>query len=461
MIIKSIYINHFGCLKNKHIDFEKGINVIQLPNESGKSTIAEFIRVMLYGVNSLRFNQRKKYMPFGCTSMGGEMTIAIDGTDYIISRTFGVRKAQDSIDVKNALTGASVREYCLDNAGAVMCGISDETFENTCYIKQLSARIDNLKSAEIQSKLINLIQNSNEEYSYRNASAILDGAIRDLKGPKGKINQIQNILNDLAVKTAEKKKIKYEYDRVKLQLQKLEGTTFGKASKLLWLGWIPFLLSSLSVVFVGAVLLWYVLVAIFGIFGILCMLRLKSIDSAKLKQAQQKGFYQSKLEFLKKQYDETDVSKTEEYKQKLQHYNKVLVDITDAKSALEKAFYQLQTDYVPRLNKMACKIFADITDGKYIDFMVDDDYNITVRDADNQLVSAEYLSGGTFDQIYFALRMALVELVAENMPVILDDTFALYDDERMKKALNYLKTIKNQVLIFSCQTREKKFMEEC
>ena len=56
MIIKSIYINHFGCLKEKNIEFKRGLNIVSLPNESGKSTIAEFIRVMLYGVNSLRFN---------------------------------------------------------------------------------------------------------------------------------------------------------------------------------------------------------------------------------------------------------------------------------------------------------------------------------------------------------------------------------------------------------------------
>ena len=91
--------------------------------------------------------------------------------------------------------------------------------------------------------------------------------------------------------------------------------------------------------------------------------------------------------------------------------------------------------------------------------MVDDDYNITVRNNENTLVSSEYLSGGTFDQIYFSLRMALVKLIGENMPIILDDAFALYDDERLKKAVEYLGTIDNQVILFSCQSREKEFIE--
>ena len=454
MIIKSIYINHFGCLADKNIDFKDGLNVICLPNESGKSTVAEFIRVMLYGVNSLRFNQRKKYMPFGHSSMGGEMRVNLKDTDYIISRTFGTAKAQDTVEVKNALTGATVKEYCVDNVGEVMCGIGGETYDNTCYIKQLCAKIDNLKSAEIQSKLINLIQNSNEDYSYRNALSIIDLAIKDLKGTKGKINQVQAQLNDLAVKNAQKQRIKAEYDTAKAHLDKLCETNYKSFSKLLWFGWLTFLVCVLSVVFTGTVFIWYVITALSAVFAITFMIKTKKADTAKLQNEKQKGFFESKLEFLKSQYQQIDVSKTEEYKKKLQHYNKVLSDLTDARLALDKAFYQLQTDYVPRLNSMACKILSTITDGRYIEFMVSDEYNITVRDKDNHLVGGEYLSGGTFDQIYFSLRMALTGLIAKDMPIILDDAFALYDDKRLKKSVDYLKTIDNQIILFSCQERE-------
>ena len=120
MKVKSLYIEQFGCLKDKRVDFEDGLNIISLPNESGKSTIAEFIRVMLYGVNSLRFNQRKQYMPFGQSTMGGELTIEHQGTEYIIRRSFGNRKSDDKIEVVNALTFTPVKEYCKDNVGEIM-----------------------------------------------------------------------------------------------------------------------------------------------------------------------------------------------------------------------------------------------------------------------------------------------------------------------------------------------------
>ena len=455
MIIKSIYINHFGCLKEKNIEFKRGLNIVSLPNESGKSTIAEFIRVMLYGVNSLRFNQRKKYMPFGFTSMGGEMTVNLDGTDYVIKRTFGTRKPDDKIEVINAVSGAKIKEYSVDNVGGAMCGISGEAYENTCYIKQLSSKINDVKSSEIQSKLINLSQSSDEDYSYRSAANILDNAIKDLNGPRGKINHIQSVLNDLAVKGAEKNKIKAEYEQTKIQLDKLNQNSEGeKSNKLFLLSWIPVLLGAVVSALTKFNPVFVALFILFFIFAVGCTIKNKKSSSEKLEQAKQIGFYESRLEGLREQYKAIDISQVEFYKQKLQSYNKTLADLRTAKEALANAFEQLQMDYSPKLNGIACSIFKSITDSKYTDFMVDEDYNITVRNVDNELVSSEYLSSGTFDQIYFSLRMALVKLIGENMPVILDDAFALYDNERLKKAMEYLRSIDNQIILFSCHERE-------
>lgn len=456
MIIKNIYINHFGCLKDKHIEFNDGLNVVSLPNESGKSTIAEFIRVMLYGVNSLRFNQRKKYMPFGCTSMGGEMTVCLDSMDYIIKRTFGTRKSDDKIEVINAVSGAKVKEYSVDNVGRVMCSISGDAYENTCYVKQLSSKINDVKSSEIQSKLINLSQNSDEDYSYRNAVAILDNAVKELNGPRGKINQVQSVLNDLAVKTAEKNKIKAEYEQTKIQLDKLtKENKEVKNNKFIVLGWIPAVITAVAAAITWLNPIAIALLILFASFAFAITFKMKKNTSEAFEHAKQIGFYESMLETLKNQYKSIDVSETEKYKLRLQQYNKNLADLRAAKDALSKAFEQLQMDYSPKLNGLASGIFKSITDGKYTDFMVDEDYNITVRDRDNVIVSSEYLSSGTFDQIYFSLRMALVKLIGGDMPVVLDDAFALYDDERVKKAMDYLKSIDNQVIIFSCQRREK------
>lgn len=72
----------------------------------------------------------------------------------------------------------------------------------------------------------------------------------------------------------------------------------------------------------------------------------------------------------------------------------------------------------------------------------------------------EQVSQGTLEQIYFALRMAASELLyAEQYPVILDDTFAFYDDVRLEQVLNWLAGCGHQVILFSCQNREEEIMK--
>ncbi|WP_051993157.1 ATP-binding protein [Clostridium sartagoforme] len=68
MIISKIHIISFAGLKNKILELEDGINIIYGENEKGKSTIQNFIRIWLYGMNSKRSkdiknNDRIRFMP--------------------------------------------------------------------------------------------------------------------------------------------------------------------------------------------------------------------------------------------------------------------------------------------------------------------------------------------------------------------------------------------------------------
>ena len=69
---------------------------------------------------------------------------------------------------------------------------------------------------------------------------------------------------------------------------------------------------------------------------------------------------------------------------------------------------------------------------------------------------------GTIDQLYLSLRLAIAkELCKESMPIILDEAFAYYDDERLENILKYLneECKDNQVIIFTCTNREKEILE--
>ena len=80
-----------------------------------------------------------------------------------------------------------------------------------------------------------------------------------------------------------------------------------------------------------------------------------------------------------------------------------------------------------------------------------------------EYVNAESLSIGTIDQLYLALRLATIkEITKENMPIILDEAFAYYDDERLKNILTYLANeyADKQIVIFTCTERECNTLEK-
>lgn len=55
----------------------------------------------------------------------------------------------------------------------------------------------------------------------------------------------------------------------------------------------------------------------------------------------------------------------------------------------------------------------------------------------------------------------LKELTEENMPIILDEAFAYYDEERLKNVLKYLnmKYSNNQIIILTCTNREREIFD--
>ena len=79
-----------------------------------------------------------------------------------------------------------------------------------------------------------------------------------------------------------------------------------------------------------------------------------------------------------------------------------------------------------------------------------------------KLVSIDQVSSGTMDQIYLAVRLAAARLVQDGrdrMPLIFDDSFVLYDEDRLKTALKWLaKTYDNQIIIFTCHQREAQLL---
>ena len=101
-------------------------------------------------------------------------------------------------------------------------------------------------------------------------------------------------------------------------------------------------------------------------------------------------------------------------------------------------------------------LLVQMTGGRYSSISLDERMDVNINTPD-RLLKISQVSFGTMNQIYFALRIAAGELLSggKNLPLLLDEPFAMYDDKRLKDALAFLAGSGRQTLLFTCQSREK------
>ena len=135
-----------------------------------------------------------------------------------------------------------------------------------------------------------------------------------------------------------------------------------------------------------------------------------------------------------------------------------------ALEALQEADRQLQSRLSPRLGQRAGDYFSRLTDGQYTQVSLTRDLEVAVREGDSLTERPlSYLSQGTADQLYLALRLALADLLLpqpDACPLILDDAFLTFDDLRLALALEVIRELAQtrQILLFTCQSREGRML---
>ena len=130
--------------------------------------------------------------------------------------------------------------------------------------------------------------------------------------------------------------------------------------------------------------------------------------------------------------------------------------LTMAREGYREAFEALQNDFGPRLNARAASLLSGLTEGRYAGLKADRNFNARISDpSESSYRSWEYLSGGTVDQVYLALRIAVAETISpdDGLPLLLDDVFVQYDDARAMAGLRVLASRPCQVLLFHCHQR--------
>ena len=134
-----------------------------------------------------------------------------------------------------------------------------------------------------------------------------------------------------------------------------------------------------------------------------------------------------------------------------------------AKELLNKAYIKMKNSITPKFTNNLSNNIKKISNNKYSKVGINDEKGLIIENEYGDYIPAERLSIGTIDQLYLSLRLSMIDdLSTEKMPIMLDEAFAYFDDERLENVLNFLNENMNehQVIIFSCTKREKEILDK-
>ena len=177
MIIEKITIKSFGLIRDMTLEFSSKVNVIEGQNESGKSTIAAFIRYMLYGFDGVDtddvVSERKKRISWDSGVAEGSMLVRVKGKRYLITRSTtpsentGRRTYKEEASILDMETGAPA--FGKMAAGDVFFGVDRDLFDNTAFIGQIGDSAIN--EGSVKESIENILFSGNERINNQRAAA--------------------------------------------------------------------------------------------------------------------------------------------------------------------------------------------------------------------------------------------------------------------------------------------------
>ena len=201
MRLIACHVDNFGKLSNVNINFNEGINIINEQNGWGKSTLAAFLKAMLYGFDNKKEpgafeKERKIYQPWQGGTYGGELDFQIDTRKYRISRTFGSTEKTDEFHLYNLDTNLECDDYT-SNIGEEIFDIDRASFKRSIFIAQNDCASGT--SDSINAKLGNLAENTNDINNFEHALNIIKNMMNKLSPNRitGSVKKRRNTITSL------------------------------------------------------------------------------------------------------------------------------------------------------------------------------------------------------------------------------------------------------------------------
>ncbi|MGM9522305.1 MAG: ATP-binding protein [Oscillospiraceae bacterium] len=224
----------FGKLKNSTLELEPGLNIINAPNEHGKSTWCGFINAMLYGIDSSErdrngyLSAKNRFRPWDGGAMIGTMEITSGGRDITIQRTTkGASPMKNFIAVYSG-TADFIKTVTGDTAGEEFTGVSKQVFERTAFIRRPDIRVG--QTSELEKRIASMVSSGDESTSYTEADSQLRAWQRKLRhNQTGSLPALYEELKDAEHRFAliessseEISNLRGNMDRLKKQIELME-----------------------------------------------------------------------------------------------------------------------------------------------------------------------------------------------------------------------------------------------
>ena len=208
MKLLNIKIDGFGKFINYSYDFNEKLTIMDEPNSFGKTTIAQFIKTMFYGLPTASKdieNPRVKYKPWDSEKFGGELTFEVEEKKYIIYREFGISLTNDTFRLYDCERRIELEKF-LDkkilnkgkNFGEILFGVNEISFEKINFIQQLEVKyFDSSKAlhSDINTRLREVFSDTSDDNNYKKAETVLKNAVNDIS-PKSRRQNAKYVKNE-------------------------------------------------------------------------------------------------------------------------------------------------------------------------------------------------------------------------------------------------------------------------
>ena len=515
MQIKEAKIFNFGKLQNKTITFEPGINVIYGRNESGKTTLHTFLKSMLFGMEKGRgrvaaaadYNQ---YEPWHASSFySGALKFSVGSESFYLERNFYSKEKKDYL--RNEGDGEEL-SVAYGDLAMLLGGVTGETYESTYDIPQSGAATGAKMSEILSEYLARATDGTDGSVPVTDAAAALlarkkelqkiqDSKIREQNVKAERLGIEKRMLEEECegfrqtvskyereLQSIEEKKQYTKEAEKELKNRGVRKKSSGNTDSILL--FFPVIIIMfvlvLAEVFAGQTNWMRVIVSLAFALILFCF----GMRIRKQNETERTG------ESYKEENGQGDTSGEEPDQNMLQHVISDLRDTLQEKETrlfnieeeiqkscartesmrrreedilalqmacdeilrISKSYYEQMEDM---LNEEISRMVSLFTAGKYDSVRLNEKGHLSVQTEGREVVP-EALSRGTLEQIYLALRIAVGNVVTkeEQLPILLDEAFAMYDDERLLYTLKTLEKLGNQILIFTCQKREMELLNK-